>query len=138
MKPALTFLAAALLVPSTELQAADALGARAVNRPAFHFAPPQGWMNDPNGLLYHDGEYHLFYQAYPADTKRVIYPGPAGAAGAHISWGHAVSRDLIGWEHLPLAIPEEVGARAGDSRRGPARSDPPPAMKLECRALTGA
>jgi|APGre2960657423_1045063.scaffolds.fasta_scaffold01358_1 fructan beta-fructosidase len=109
MKPALTLLAAALLVPSTELQAADALGARAVNRPAFHFAPPQGWMNDPNGLLYHDGEYHLFYQAYPADTKRVIYPGPAGAAGAHISWGHAVSRDLIGWEHLPLAIPEEVG-----------------------------
>ena len=67
-------------------------------------------MNDPNGLLYHDGEYHLYYQSFPDDIERVIYSGPAGdRAGARISWGHAVSRDLVHWQHLPLAIAEEIG-----------------------------
>ncbi|MEM9075751.1 MAG: glycoside hydrolase family 32 protein [Bacteroidota bacterium] len=68
-------------------------------RPQFHFSPKEKWMNDPNGLVYHDGVYHLFYQYYPDD----IVWGP-------MHWGHAVSDDMMHWEHKPIALyPDEHG-----------------------------
>lgn len=60
-------------------------------RPLYHFSPPAGYMNDPNGLCEWQGRYHLFYQFYP--------PGRD-----HVHWGHAVSEDLVRWRDLPLAL----------------------------------
>ncbi len=69
------------------------------HRPQFHFSPEKGWMNDPNGLVYYEGEYHLFYQFYPDSTVW----GP-------MHWGHTVSKDLVAWEHLPIALyPDSLG-----------------------------
>jgi fructan beta-fructosidase len=68
-------------------------------RPQLHFSPEAHWMNDPNGLVYLDGEYHLFYQYYP--DSHVWGP---------MHWGHAVSPDMIHWKHLPVALfPDSLG-----------------------------
>jgi fructan beta-fructosidase len=67
-------------------------------RPQFHFTPARNWMNDPNGPIYYEGEYHLFYQY-----------NPFGDVWGDMSWGHAVSPDLVHWKHLPVALSEENG-----------------------------
>lgn len=70
------------------------------HRPQLSYSPARNWMNDPNGLVYHDGEYHLFYQYNPNDDE-----------WGDMSWGHAVSRDLVHWSELPVALQVEKDAQ---------------------------
>jgi len=69
-------------------------------RPIYHFHPPANWMNDPNGPIFYKGFYHIFYQH-----------NPFGDGWGHMHWGHARSKDLAHWEHLPIALwpSEEAG-----------------------------
>lgn len=62
-------------------------------KPKLHFTPPQNWMNDPNGLIYYQGKYHIFYQHFPYTCE-----------WGTMHWGHAVSDDLVQFEHLPIAL----------------------------------
>lgn len=70
-----------------------ALNINDAGRPLFHLSPMAGWMNDPNGFSFYDGQYHMFYQYYPFDNVW----GP-------MHWGHAVSDDLIRWNYMPCAL----------------------------------
>ena len=65
-------------------------------RPQYHYTPAVNWCNDPNGLVYHNGVYHMFHQY-----------NPFGNVWGHMSWAHAVSKDLVHWKQLPLALAEE-------------------------------
>jgi fructan beta-fructosidase len=68
-------------------------------RPQFHFTPSENWMNDPNGMVYYDGEYHLFFQYFPEGTEW----GP-------MHWGHAISTDLVHWEEQDIKLyPDDLG-----------------------------
>src|SRR5688572_4196931 len=70
-----------------------------MHRPQIHFSPREKWVNDPNGMVYHNGIYHLFFQYYPDSTVW----GP-------MHWGHATSKDLIHWQQQPVALyPDSLG-----------------------------
>ena len=75
---------------------------RSEERPVFHVTPTVGWANDPNGFSIYNGEYHLFYQYYPFDTKW----GP-------MHWGHVKSKDFIKWDRLPCALAPDKDYETG-------------------------
>lgn len=66
-------------------------------RPKIHFTPARNWINDPNGLIFHEGLFHIYFQHNPFENK-----------WGHMSWGHATSKDLINWQEMPIAIPEQA------------------------------
>ena len=113
MGKGVTLLAAALCAAST----AHAQSYQEQYRPQFHYTPAKNWINDPNGLVYHNDEYHMFYQY-----------NPTGDIWGNISWGHAVSPDLMHWEEKPVAL-NTFDAPSGPAtwRSAASRSGSPPA-----------
>lgn len=109
-------------------------------RPLLHFTPEQNWMNDPNGMVLHEGTYHLFFQHNPSGTR-----------WGNMSWGHATSPDLLHWDEQPLAIPQtfdDQGRSIEDIFSGSVVSDPtnssglgtaenPPLVAVYTSAYTG-
>src|SRR4051812_21468858 len=89
-------LALATAVAGTSLAAASAAPTEPY-RPAYHYTPAKNFMNDPNGLVYVNGTYHLYYQY-----------NPDGTTAGNGSWGHATSPDLIHWTEQPVAIPSDA------------------------------
>ena len=85
--------ASALAWDAAVPQTTDARRAADFYRPQYHFLPAANWMNDPNGPIFHDGVFHMFYQY-----------NPHGAFWGTMHWGHATSRDLLHWEHQPVAL----------------------------------
>jgi sucrose-6-phosphate hydrolase SacC (GH32 family) len=89
-----SFIACTLLLAPSLLQATSAQTTyNELYRPRYHFTPAKNWMNDPNGLLYHNGVYHLYYQY-----------NPGGNTWGAMSWGHATSDDLTHWKEQPVAL----------------------------------
>ena len=85
---------------ANNLKLSNSLPSISVKKSSVHFCPTSNWINDPNGMVYLDGEYHLFYQS-----------NPVGAKWGNMTWGHAVSRDLISWIELaPALYPDCIGA----------------------------
>ncbi|WP_120522780.1 GH32 C-terminal domain-containing protein [Arthrobacter celericrescens] len=91
---AVALAAASLAVAISPARATDPDPATQQYRPYLHYSPEKNWMNDPNGLVYHNGKYHLYYQYNPNGTR-----------WGNMSWGHASSTDLVHWQEQPLAIP---------------------------------
>jgi len=98
--PAYFLVAISLAFTLTINVAAQQPAAAAANpwQPKLHFSAPPNWINDPNGPILLNGQYHLFFQS-----------NPFGDQWGHMSWGHAISSDLVHWKQLPVAIPEENG-----------------------------
>ena len=90
-----------LKLPAGQQESHEALRAKLAadpERPRYHFLAPANWMNDPNGPIYWKGDYHMFYQY-----------NPNGAYWGDMHWGHATSRDMIHWKHLPVALAPTPG-----------------------------
>jgi beta-fructofuranosidase len=89
----------ALARADASVAAAAAQAAEDPSRPIYHLTSPACWINDPNGPVYYDGEYHVFFQH-----------NPFGSEWGRMFWGHAVSGDLVHWEHLPIALAPNPGS----------------------------
>ena len=93
------FIAATLIVGSYSMKSHAQKFYHEMYRPQVHFSPKEKWTNDPNGMVYYKGIYHLFFQYYPDSTVW----GP-------MHWGHATSKDLIHWQQQPIALyPDSLG-----------------------------
>jgi fructan beta-fructosidase len=99
LKPCLALLGSTLLATAALGQTTPVPPATPQYRPAYHFTPAAHWMNDPNGMVYYQGTYHLFFQYYPG-----------GMVWGPMHWGHATTTDLVSWKEQPIALyPDDLG-----------------------------